>query len=150
MSDVSLVLTELLADAESRTPWVPDDTKSGARFERVVIGGERFVLKYQDPRLTTGSSGPPVIRVFPTCVCGRAGSSTVSRPSSITPSSPRPSTGPSGWCCCATSATLFSRRTRRLRPPNTPGSSTTWPRCRMPPSGRGVMMWALRHWSGAI
>ncbi len=43
-------LAELLGQAESRTPWVPDDTKSGARFERVVIGGERFVLKYQDPR----------------------------------------------------------------------------------------------------
>jgi hypothetical protein len=39
-----------LASASSRQPWVPDDTKSGARFERVVIGGARFVLKYQDPR----------------------------------------------------------------------------------------------------
>jgi hypothetical protein len=29
---------------------VPGDTKSGARFERVVIDGDRFVLKYQDPR----------------------------------------------------------------------------------------------------
>ncbi len=43
-------LAELLAGTESRHPWVPDDTKSGARFERVVIAGERFVLKYQDPR----------------------------------------------------------------------------------------------------
>jgi len=42
-------LEELLSRAEERAPWVPDDTKSGARFERVVIGGERFVLKYQDP-----------------------------------------------------------------------------------------------------
>jgi hypothetical protein len=30
--------------------WVPDDSKSGARFERVVINEERYVLKYQDPR----------------------------------------------------------------------------------------------------
>jgi hypothetical protein len=29
---------------------VPDDTKSGARFERVTVDGEPFVLKYQDPR----------------------------------------------------------------------------------------------------
>jgi hypothetical protein len=29
---------------------VPEDTKSGARFERVVVGGDRYVLKYQDPR----------------------------------------------------------------------------------------------------
>ena len=42
-------LEELLGRAEERSHWVPDDTKSGARFERLVIGGERFVLKYQDP-----------------------------------------------------------------------------------------------------
>jgi len=42
-------LEELLSRAEERAPWVPDDTKSGARFERVVVDGERFVLKYQDP-----------------------------------------------------------------------------------------------------
>jgi hypothetical protein len=42
-------LDELLA-AGSRQPWVPEDTKSGARFERVVVGGDRYVLKYQDPR----------------------------------------------------------------------------------------------------
>ena len=43
-------LQDLLAEASSRTPWVPDDTKSGARFERVVIDDDRYVLKYQDPR----------------------------------------------------------------------------------------------------
>jgi hypothetical protein len=43
-------LGDLLARAEERSPWMPDDTKSGARFERVVLDGERFVLKYQDPR----------------------------------------------------------------------------------------------------
>jgi hypothetical protein len=43
-------LEDLLAAAASREAWVPADTKSGARFERVVIEGERYVLKYQDPR----------------------------------------------------------------------------------------------------
>ena len=42
-------LEDLLA-AASRQPWFPEDTKSGARFERVVIDGDRFVLKYQDAR----------------------------------------------------------------------------------------------------
>jgi hypothetical protein len=32
-------LDDLLMAASSRQPWVPDDTKSGARFERVVIDG---------------------------------------------------------------------------------------------------------------
>ena len=48
MGDVSLA--DLLARAEQRRAWEPDDTKSGARFERVTIDGEEFVLKYQDPR----------------------------------------------------------------------------------------------------
>jgi hypothetical protein len=43
-------LQDWLARAEERSAWFPDDTKSGARFERVVIDGERYVLKYQDPR----------------------------------------------------------------------------------------------------
>ncbi len=44
------LLDDLLAAASSREKWEPDDTKSGARFERVVIDGERYVLKYQDCR----------------------------------------------------------------------------------------------------
>jgi hypothetical protein len=43
-------LDDLLGQATHRVPWVPDDTKSGARFERVTIAGEPMVLKYQDPR----------------------------------------------------------------------------------------------------
>jgi len=50
MHEASPSLIELLGRAECRTPWLPDDTKSGARFERLVIGSEHFVLKYQDPR----------------------------------------------------------------------------------------------------
>jgi hypothetical protein len=62
-------LAELLDSAEERTPWQPDDTKSGARFERVVIGGERFVLKYQDPRddwliRAAGDDGRTYVRLW--------------------------------------------------------------------------------------
>lgn len=39
-------LAELLAGATHREPMKTSDSKSGARFERVVIGGERFVVKY--------------------------------------------------------------------------------------------------------
>ncbi len=48
--DSLVSLQDLLDAASSRRPWVPDDTKSGARFERVVIDGDRYVLKYQDQR----------------------------------------------------------------------------------------------------
>ncbi len=76
MSEASPGLTELLADAESRTPWVPDDTKSGARFERVVIGGERFVLKYQDPRddwllRASGDPGRSYVRLWESGILDR-------------------------------------------------------------------------------
>ena len=48
---------------------MPDDTKSGARFERVVIEGERFVLKYQDPRddwllRASGDPGRAYVRLW--------------------------------------------------------------------------------------
>jgi hypothetical protein len=62
-------LDDLLAAASSRQPWVPEDTKSGARFERVVIDGERYVLKYQDPRddwllRATGDPGERYVRLW--------------------------------------------------------------------------------------
>ncbi|MGD0083259.1 MAG: aminoglycoside phosphotransferase [Acidimicrobiales bacterium] len=62
-------LDELLQSASSRQPWVPEDTKSGARFERVVIDGERYVLKYQDPRddwllRATGDPGERYVRLW--------------------------------------------------------------------------------------
>jgi hypothetical protein len=40
----------LVVGASSRVPVSFDDSKSGARFERVVIDGERFLLKHIDPR----------------------------------------------------------------------------------------------------
>jgi hypothetical protein len=49
-ADPKVPLEDLLASATSRQEWVPEDTKSGARFERLVIDGDRYVLKYQDPR----------------------------------------------------------------------------------------------------
>jgi hypothetical protein len=41
---------ELVAGASSRTPMDVADSKSGARFERVVIDGDAFVLKHVDHR----------------------------------------------------------------------------------------------------
>jgi hypothetical protein len=59
----------LVADASSRTPVQFDDSKSGARFERVVIDGDRFLLKHVDPRddwimRQTGDVGCIPIRVW--------------------------------------------------------------------------------------
>jgi hypothetical protein len=48
--DAPGLLEDLVASATSRSAWMPEDTKSGARFERLVIDGARYVLKYQDPR----------------------------------------------------------------------------------------------------
>ena len=69
-------LEDLLMAASSRQPWVPDDTKSGARFERVVIDGERYVLKYQDPRddwllRATGDPGERYVRLWEIGLLGR-------------------------------------------------------------------------------
>src|SRR5665213_2817037 len=74
--DPSLPLTGLLAAASSRQAWEPDDTKSGARFERVVIDGERYVLKYQDPRddwllRATGDPGDRYVRLWDQGLLGR-------------------------------------------------------------------------------
>jgi hypothetical protein len=41
---------ELIAGASSRVPMESADSKSGARFERLVIDGERFVVKHVDRR----------------------------------------------------------------------------------------------------
>jgi hypothetical protein len=59
----------LVADASSRTPVHFDDSKSGARFERVVIDGRRFLLKHVDVRddwimRQTGDIGCIPIRVW--------------------------------------------------------------------------------------
>ena len=50
VDEVRRSLADWLECAESREAWVPDDTKSGARFERLIVDGTRYVLKYQDPR----------------------------------------------------------------------------------------------------
>jgi hypothetical protein len=42
-------VTALVAGCSVREPMASVDSKSGARFERVVIGGERYVLKHVDP-----------------------------------------------------------------------------------------------------
>ena len=67
--DPSLSLSDRLAAASSRQAWEPDDTKSGARFERVTIDGEGYVLKYQDARddwlmRATGDPGDRYVRLW--------------------------------------------------------------------------------------
>ena len=47
---VASSVDELVAGASSRTPMASVDSKSGARFERVVIDGDAFVLKHVDHR----------------------------------------------------------------------------------------------------
>ncbi len=76
MTEATDGLAALLARAESRRPWMPDDTKSGARFERVVIGGESFILKYQDPRddwllRASGDPGLAYVRLWESGLLGR-------------------------------------------------------------------------------
>src|SRR3954454_19846931 len=43
-------LDQVLASASEREPMTHTDSKSGARFERVTIDGEPFILKYLDIR----------------------------------------------------------------------------------------------------
>ncbi len=62
-------LDRLLAAATRRESWSPEDTKSGARFERVVIAGQPYVLKYQDPvddwlLRATGDPGRSYVRLW--------------------------------------------------------------------------------------
>jgi hypothetical protein len=64
-------LSEMLSRAESRQPWKPDDSKSGARFERVVIDGEPYIVKYQDARddwllRATGDPGRRYVQLWET------------------------------------------------------------------------------------
>jgi hypothetical protein len=49
-SSTAQSLEDRLGAATSREPWFPEDTKSGARFERLVVDGNAYVLKYQDAR----------------------------------------------------------------------------------------------------
>jgi hypothetical protein len=69
-------LGDLLARAESRQLWAPEDSKSGARFERVMIAGEPYVLKYQDPRddwllRSAGDDGRAYVRLWESGVLDR-------------------------------------------------------------------------------
>jgi hypothetical protein len=60
---------ELVAGASSRVPMTAVDSKSGARFERVVLDGEPYVLKHVDHRddwimRQTGDVGCVPLRVW--------------------------------------------------------------------------------------
>jgi hypothetical protein len=66
---VAASVDKLVAGASSRTPMTAADSKSGARFERVVIDGEPFVLKHVDHRddwimRQTGDIGCVPVRVW--------------------------------------------------------------------------------------
>ena len=66
---VAASVDELVAGASSRVPMTVDDSKSGARFERVVIDDESFVLKHVDHRddwimRQTGDVGCIPVRVW--------------------------------------------------------------------------------------
>ena len=55
-------LADLLDRATDRAAWVPDDSKSGARFEELRLDGVRHILKYQDARddwLPGSATGDP-------------------------------------------------------------------------------------------
>jgi hypothetical protein len=69
VTELANLLDDMLADATERDRWVPDDTKSGARFERLTIDGSRYVLKYQDPAddwllRATGDRGDRYVRLW--------------------------------------------------------------------------------------
>ena len=148
MTDSKDGLTGLLARAESRRPWTPDDTKSGARFERVVIEAEPFVLKYQDPRddwllRASGDPGRAYVRLWESGLLGRL-------PPEIDH---------------AVVAADYDGEVGRvllrdvgstLLEPDTPftamqhrGTWSTWPPCTRP-SGAGTTMSASLRWSAAI
>ena len=66
---VATSVDDLVAGASSRVPMAVDDSKSGARFERVVIDDEPFVLKHVDHRddwimRQTGDIGCVPVRVW--------------------------------------------------------------------------------------
>jgi hypothetical protein len=66
---VAASVAELVAGASIRVPMTAVDSKSGARFERVVIDGDAFVLKHVDHRddwimRQTGDVGCVPVRVW--------------------------------------------------------------------------------------
>ena len=70
---VAASVDDLVAGASSRVPMTSADSKSGARFERVVIDGEPYVLKHVDLRddwimRQTGDVGCVPVRVWETGV----------------------------------------------------------------------------------
>jgi hypothetical protein len=134
------VLDDLLAGATSRESWFPEDTKSGARFERLVIDGEPMVLKYQDARddwlmRATGDTGDRYVRLFESGLLARM-------PDVIDHAVVAVAfDGGVGRISCETCPVSCSLPAHPSRPTSTSSSSTTWPLCTRR-SGIGTTMWA--------
>ena len=126
-------LEELVAGATDRVEVRTSDAKSGARFERLVIDGERHFLKVAVGRRTTGSCGSPATPPTGSSRSGRPGSTASSR--RHRPHDRRD--GPRGDRSVGRLSILMTDCGDDLVPPGddpcrrstTPTSSTTWPRC---------------------
>ena len=99
-------IDELIAGATERRPLGGTDGKSGSTLERVVIDGERFVLKHLHPDDDWTMRGFGDLGCRPVAGVDRAGCSTRCRRRSTTPSSARPpgsaATAGAARCSCAT------------------------------------------------
>ena len=119
-------------------PWQPDDTKSGARFERMTIAGDRYVLKYQDPKddwllRATGDPGARYVRLWEEGILDRL-------PAVIDSAVVAASFDGAVGRVLLRDVTdaLLPPGTSRSGRPSTNASSTTW-RCCTPSSGVGRM-----------
>ena len=83
-------IDDLLAGA-SRVTTIESAGKSGARLDRVMIGGEPYVVKYLDAT-STGPCAPRASRAARSSSCGGAASSPSSPTASTSPSSASPAT----------------------------------------------------------
>jgi hypothetical protein len=122
----------------TRSTMTADDSKSGARFEWVVIDGERYVLKHQDVTddwlmRATGDLGHRYVALWEhgilDCVPDVIDHATVG-------------CAYDGRACRTVS---FLKEMCRSASSSTGGSSITWRPC-TPPSGAGTTTSASRHW----
>ena len=121
----------LVAGASSRTPVRFDDSKSGARFERVVIDGERLPAEARRPPRRLDHAPDRRHRVHPDPGVGVGGVRPAARRRSTTPPSAPRARARTARCCCATWASGWCPPgdDAGRRSSSTCSSSTTSPRC---------------------